>query len=95
MSRVASLFVAAAFIAFMVYLQGQKGIVSGIYYLALPMACIWLSDVMGDFTETRMGRIAGPEITKATPGCIVHVAGWLLLIVVVITKVYLYLSITG
>lgn len=88
MSRIASLLVAIPFLAYLMSHMGQKGILFGIYSIALPMACIWFSDTMGGMTGM-MGRLNGPGITKETPGCIVHVAGWLLLVIVIATKVYL------
>jgi hypothetical protein len=45
-------------------------------FLILPLACIWFSDAMGDYTGAGMGRGA---ITSTTPGCLVAFGGWLLL----------------
>jgi hypothetical protein len=36
---------------------------------------IWFSDEMGNYT----GTLPGPAINKTTPGCLVKVAGWVLL----------------
>ena len=89
MNRIASLLVAIPFLGYFASLYGQKGILLGFAYIALPLACIWFPDSMGGATGTRMGSLTGPEVTKASPGCLVRIVGWLLLLVVVGTKVYL------
>jgi len=47
--------------------------------LILPLACIWFSEDMGNFTGS---YINGP-MTRS-PGCLVAVFGWLLLLLPVI-----------
>jgi len=59
-------------------------------YLVLPLACIWFSEAMGDYTGPNFAT--RPAITRATPGCFVAFGGWLLLLLPVIIGLILYLS---
>jgi hypothetical protein len=47
-------------------------------FLILPLACIWFADAMGKYT----GRlpISAGGINQQTPGCLVCIGGWLLLL---------------
>jgi hypothetical protein len=45
-------------------------------FCLLPMFCIWWPDAMGGWTGARLGE---PSITAESPGCIVHLLGWILL----------------
>lgn len=44
--------------------------------LMLPLACIWYSDELGEFT----GFASYHKITSKSPGCLVRLAGWLILL---------------
>jgi len=51
-------------------------------FLVFPLACIWFSEAIGDYTgPTGLGR---PAITQTTPGCIVATGGWFLLFLPII-----------
>ena len=45
-------------------------------FLILPLACIWFADAMGGHT----GPTTSIPITAPTPGIIVLILGWLLLL---------------
>jgi len=45
-------------------------------YFLLPLACIWFGDEMGEY----VGTFPGPAINRRTPGWIVKVGGWFLLL---------------
>lgn len=45
-------------------------------YFVLPLACIWYGDEMGDY----VGTLPGPSINRTTPGWMVKLAGWFLLL---------------
>lgn len=45
-------------------------------YLILPLACIWYGDEMGEY----VGTLPGPSINRQTPGWMVKVGGWFLLL---------------
>src|SRR5215217_4338679 len=49
-------------------------------YLLIPLLCIWFADEMGDY----VGALPGPAINKTTPGCLIRVGGWVLLLLPVI-----------
>jgi hypothetical protein len=51
-------------------------------FLILPLACIWFSSAMGDYTGFNFGAL--PPITQTTPGCFVAFGGWLLLLLPII-----------
>ena len=44
--------------------------------LLLPMACIWFSEPLGEYT----GFIRGQAITASTPAFLVCAGGWLILV---------------
>jgi hypothetical protein len=45
-------------------------------YFILPLACIWYGDEMGDY----VGTLPGPAINRRTPGWMVKLGGWFLLL---------------
>jgi hypothetical protein len=86
-SRVVSLLIAAGYLSFFLFAPGpisterRIGTVLGIAgYLLIPVLCIWFGDEMGNYT----GTLPGPAINKATPGCLVKIAGWVLLFLPII-----------
>jgi CDP-diglyceride synthetase len=52
-------------------------------FLVLPLACIWFSDAMGGY----IGPAAGGPITNPTPGLMICIAGWLLLLLPVLSVI--------
>jgi len=46
----------------------------------LPLACIWFADAMGDY----VGPTSSGAITSTTPGWLVCIGGWLLLLLPVV-----------
>ena len=44
--------------------------------LLLPLACIWFGDEMGEY----IGILPGPAITGKSPGWMVKIGGWVLLL---------------
>ena len=86
-SRFFSLVIAAAYLSIVLFMPGHRSIpgrigavlaVAG--YLLLPLLCIWFGDQMGNYT----GTLPGPAINKPTPGCLVTIGGWVLLLLPVI-----------
>ena len=65
------------------------GVVSALIRAALPLllatACIWFPEELGDFT----GVVHYHVITSRTPGLLVRITGWLVLILVPVTIVFL------
>jgi hypothetical protein len=79
--RALSLIVAAVYLGitgFFAYPRGKLVtdllLVSGA--LLLPLACIWFSDEMGEY----VGTVPGPAVNRKSPGWMVRVGGWVLLL---------------
>ena len=53
-------------------------------YFLLPILCIWYGDEMGDY----VGMLPGPAINMRTPGWMVKIAGWFLLLLPAIIFVF-------
>jgi hypothetical protein len=54
--------------------------------LLLPLACIWFGDELGEY----VGAFPGPAIMKKTPGGMLKVGGWFLLLLPVIAGLISY-----
>ena len=86
-SRILSLLVAATYVVIALLAGAGFETIKIAVFLVLPLACIWFSDAMGDYT----GVAGGGPMTR-TPGIIVAVAGWLLLLAPVFIQIYLHLA---
>jgi hypothetical protein len=91
-SRVFSLVIAAGYLSVVLFAPGpvsterRIGTVLAVAgYLLIPLSCVWFSDVMGNYT----GTLPGPAINKTTPGCLVNVAGWVLLFFPIILLLFM------
>ena len=60
---------------------GPKGCLMILAFVLTPLACIWYSEAMGGFT----GVAGDIGITQPTPGIFVCIAGWILLLMPIIT----------
>ncbi|HEX6648793.1 MAG TPA: hypothetical protein VF075_04625 [Pyrinomonadaceae bacterium] len=54
--------------------------------LLLPLACIWFGDEMGNYVRT----VRGPAINKPSPGWMVKLGGWVLLLLPVVIGGFIY-----
>jgi hypothetical protein len=54
-------------------------------FLLLPLACIWFGDQMGKYTG--FSSIGQPYINKESPGCLVTLVGWILLLLPVLAGI--------
>lgn len=54
----------------------------------LPLACIWFGDEMGGF----LGQSGSGLITERSPGVLVCIFGWLLLLASIIFAAYVFVS---
>jgi hypothetical protein len=52
-------------------------------FVILPLACIWFGDLMGGYT----GPTTSMAITQPSPGLMVCIAGWLLLLSPIIVMI--------
>jgi len=78
--RLASLVVAAVYFVAAAICDGGAGVLQCAIALVLPLGCIWFSDELGEYT----GRAGHGMISNATPGPLVAVGGWALLLLPVI-----------
>lgn len=79
-SRLLSGIVAVEYIVVALLATGSlQSLLSLIAFLLLPMVCIWFPDAMGNLKGIRLG-LPRPMITDTTPGDIVAIGGWLLLL---------------
>lgn len=59
--------------------------------LVLPLACIWFPDELGSVTGVTGGGLARPQVTEPTPGIMVAIGGWCLLIGITFSVFYFHL----
>lgn len=75
-SRLLSLLVGGGYLVAAYFFADGATVLRLALYLVLPLACIWFSEALGDFT----GPTGRGSITSTTPGCMVAAGGWLLLL---------------
>lgn len=75
-NRILSGFVAVVYVIVAIALGGGEAAFKLGAFLVLPLACIWFADAMGGYTGPTMGA----AITTPTPGLIVLILGWFLLL---------------
>ena len=85
-NRVLSLLVAVGYLIFAANTRGLEGVNKTLIFLILPLACIWFSDAIGEYTETGSAFVFGfsPRISRKTPGIFVCLIGWVFLFMPVI-----------
>jgi len=52
-------------------------------FVILPLACIWFADAMGDY----IGPTSSGAITNTTPGWLVCIGGWIVLLLPIIVGI--------
>jgi hypothetical protein len=72
-SRLVSFIVAIVYLGAGAATRGAEGFLRMLLFLILPMTCIWFGDEMGAF-------VSPYSYTKATPGVVVRIGGWILLL---------------
>jgi len=77
--KTVALGIAIFYLIFALVLGGAGLLLKVSAFLALPLACIFFSDAMGEYTGPS-GIGARPFITKTTPGFFVALVGWALLL---------------
>lgn len=91
-SRALSLVVASIYVGVTIYFA-QRGTAIGHVARLVPgllfiLACIWFEDEMGDY----VGSFPKPVITQRSPGWMVKVGGWILLLLPAILFYFIYKS---
>lgn len=93
-SRALSLVVACVYLGITIYYAKPGGrIVTDLFLvgvaLIFPLTCIWFGEEMGEF----YGAAPGPAINRKSPGWMVALGGWLLLLLPAILYFFvIYLS---
>ena len=82
-NRILSSLLAIMYIVIALVKGGADAVWKTVLFVIFPLACIWFADAMGGFTGLT-GTIA---ITKASPGIIVCILGWLLLLLPIVVGV--------
>ncbi|HVM61151.1 MAG TPA: hypothetical protein VMV72_09825 [Verrucomicrobiae bacterium] len=82
-NRTLSGFVAVVYLVVAYYGGSGKSCFEAGLFLILPLACIWFGDAMGGF----IGQTGSGLITSSSPGIMVCVMGWLLLLLPAIIAV--------
>ncbi|MCA9198562.1 MAG: zf-TFIIB domain-containing protein [Planctomycetales bacterium] len=78
-SKSASGAVAMLCIAIAFYARGPEVAFRSFAFALLPLVCIWFSDGLGNLTGVSLG-LGRPTVTHATPGVLIALAGWILLL---------------
>jgi hypothetical protein len=87
-NRILSGLLAVIYIITAFTISGAKSAFEFLIFMILPLACIWFGDEMGGYT----GASWGGAITDPTPGLIMRIAGWLLLLLPIFLGIYLALA---
>lgn len=82
--KVLSAIIAIVYLGVACASEGAEAVIVCIVYLALPLACIWFSEEMGEFTGIARGHL----VTSTSSGCAVAGMGWVLLLLPVAVGLY-------
>lgn len=81
-SRLLSSLLVLSILAVTYFLAGDAETVARVLAtIILPTACIWYGDELGSLTGFSTG-LARPQVTETTPGIVVVIGGWLLLLAI-------------
>lgn len=80
-ARTLSLIIAVVYLVLTaISARSQAKVLSGLLItcgaLLLPLACIWFGDELGEY----VGALPGPGINRKSPGWMVKIGGWVLLL---------------
>lgn len=82
---------AIAYVAIAAIHGGMKAAFEFAIFLILPLSCIWFSDAMGGYTGSGLLQFSAP-ITKPSPGILIRVIGWVVLLLPITIGVIIYIS---
>jgi hypothetical protein len=86
-NRILSALVAVTYIVGAFVTGGGEASCKVLLFVILPLACIWFSDAMGGYTGPTTSSMA---ITSPSPGVIVCILGWLVLLLPIIMGIIIY-----
>jgi len=81
-NRLLSVLVAVTYIVFAAIHGGAEMAFKVVVFLILPLACIWFSDAMGAYTG--FFPLGDYPVTQQSPGILVCVVGWVVLLMPVV-----------
>lgn len=91
-SRALSLFVASIYVGVTIYFAQRGTAIAHVARMApgllFILACIWFGEELGEY----VGSLPGPAITQRSPGWMVKVGGWVLLLLPAIIFYFVYKS---
>jgi len=90
-NRILSGLVAVIYVVIAAVLGGTELAFKMGIFLILPLGCIWFSDAMGGYTGLGLMAYDYP-ITKQSPGILVCIMGWVVLLLPVIAGAVIYFS---
>jgi len=79
-NRIISSLVALIYLFIAYKIAGHEAVFRVVIFVMFPLACIWYADAMGGY----IGPRGGASITNTSPGMLVCVLGWVLLVLPVI-----------
>jgi len=79
-NKILSVLIALIYIAMAFAAGGVEDAVKVLLFVIFPLACIWFGDLMGGY----VGPTSSMAITEPSPGLMVCIAGWVLLLVPII-----------
>ena len=87
-NRILSALVAVIYIIAAFVTGGGEASCKVLIFVIMPLACIWFSDAMGGYT----GLTTSTPITAPSPGVIVCILGWLVLLLPIIMGIIVYFA---
>ena len=90
-NRVLSSLVAIAYVVLALIFRGGEAAIKVGFFVLLPLTCIWFSDAMGRYTG--FFGAGGYPITQQSPGILVRVMGWVVLLLPVVFVAIAFFSV--
>jgi hypothetical protein len=75
--RIISLVLSGLYVVGAYWAGGGESFGKALIFCLLPLACIWFPDDVGEYTGNGLTL---PSITAESPGCVMKVVGWVLLL---------------
>ena len=85
-NRIASALLVIVWLGISAFAAGLRGVMRGALDVALPLACIWFSDALGSMTSAYPSVLSNVAIDRASPGCLVRLLGWVVLLVMTVGR---------
>ena len=86
-NRLLSTIVVLAWLVLATWAGGLLGLIENVAALALPAACIWFPEQLGELTTRVPGLLSMNPITQSSPEGLVRVFGWVALLALTFGRV--------